>query len=109
MNKFTQGKWKRGGQKILIDPRTATNVMTQVIETELGEIEVLDFTNEPDYNLQLMVASPKMLHALEETMKLIKLARYYFPKSIQNEHTFTLENCCATVGKAIYEATGEQS
>jgi hypothetical protein len=31
-----------------------------------------------------------------------------FPKSIKNSNTFMLENANATIGKAIYQATGGQ-
>jgi hypothetical protein len=104
----TSAPWRVGGQKILIDPRNGANVMTQVIETPLGEIEILDLTNEPEYNKYLIASAPKMFKALEECQKLIRIARQYFPKSVKNSNTFTLLNCDATIGKAIHEATGGQ-
>lgn len=106
IKKHTPAPWTVGGQKILIDPRNGANVMTQVIETPLGEIELFDQTNEPDYNAILISNAPKMLQALEDCQRLIQIARQYFPKSVKNANKFTLENTCATVGKAIYQATG---
>ncbi len=105
-HKHTPTPWKVGGLKTLVDPRNGGVIVTQVIETSLGEIEVLDLTNEPSHNVQLMVTAPKMLEALEYCQKVIEIARKYFPKSIKNSDRFMLENCCATVGKAIHEATG---
>jgi hypothetical protein len=65
-------------------------------------------TNEPGYNKYLVASAPKMLEALEYCQKLIEVARPYFPKSIKNSNTFMLENANATIGKAIYQATGGQ-
>lgn len=65
-----------------------------------------DCNGNAEANAQLMVTSPKMLQALEQCQELIKIARQYFPKSVKNSDKFDLENCCATVGKAIHEATG---
>ena len=47
-----------------------------------------------------------MLEALEFAAQLIPIARRYFPKSIKNRDRFNLENTCATIGKAIYNAKG---
>ena len=46
----------------------------------------------------------EMLQALEYAQEFIKLARRYFPKSIQHRDKFQLENACATIGKAIQRA-----
>jgi len=42
-----------------------------------------------------------LLYACKKAFDLIGLARQYFPKSIKNNAKFTLENTCATIGKAI--------
>lgn len=54
----------------------------------------------------LLAAAPDLLDALELAARLIKTARQYFPKSIQNGDRFDLENAAATVGKALDKAKG---
>jgi hypothetical protein len=63
---------------------------------------------EIDKRLALIAAAPEMLEALEYAAEIIKTARQYFPKSIQNSDRFQLENTCASVGKAIVHAKGER-
>jgi hypothetical protein len=55
--------------------------------------------------MHLLKAAPEMLKALEYAAKLIETARRYFPKSIKNSDRFQLENTCATIGKAIHNAS----
>ena len=58
-------------------------------------------------NARLIAAAPDLLEACKEALKLIDIARKYFPKSIKNSDKFTLENTCATIGKAIAKAEGK--
>jgi len=107
MKNPTQGSWQicRGTDK---DGKPILKIETRGEGNDGYELATL---RGPDMeaNAQLMVTSPKMLEALEYCQKVIEIARHYFPKSIKNSDSFMLENCCATVGKAIHEATGEQS
>jgi hypothetical protein len=57
---------------------------------------------------RLEAAAPDMLEALKDAESLVKIARQYFPKSIQNGNKFTLENTCAAIGKAIAKAEGRE-
>jgi hypothetical protein len=63
--KFTRGPWTIGGQGIVTHPQTCAPILTQRIETTLGTIELLDGTNEPEYNAPLIAAAPELLMALE--------------------------------------------
>jgi len=65
------------------------------------------FTGEHKKACDLANAAPDMLAALEDALKLVRIARQHFPKSIKNRDTFTLELTCATIGKAIAKARGE--
>jgi hypothetical protein len=63
-----------------------------------------------EYNKKLRLirlAAQDMYEALKEADKLIKLARQFFPKSIQNPDKFQLENTCAAIGKALAKAEGK--
>ena len=62
---------------------------------------------EAEANARFIAAAPEMLDALQFAAQLIPIARRYFPKSIKNRDSFTLELTCATIGKAIYNAKGE--
>jgi len=64
-------------------------------------------TRPTDANARLIAAAPELLEACKFALELIKTARNYFPKSIQNRDKFTLENTCATLGKAIHHAEME--
>jgi hypothetical protein len=57
-------------------------------------------------NARLIAAAPTLLQAAKEAIKLIDLARRYFPKSIKNSDKFTLESTCAAIGTAIAKAEG---
>jgi hypothetical protein len=64
--KHTPGPWKINGTGILNHPVTGAAVSLIRIETTLGNIEIHDETNEPDYNARLIAAAPELLEALEE-------------------------------------------
>ncbi len=53
---------------------------------------------------RLKAERDELLAACELAAKLIPTARQYFPKSIKNSDRFDLENTCATIGSAIYNA-----
>ncbi len=56
---------------------------------------------------RLILAAPDMLEALHEALKVMQLAKRYFPKSIQNSDTFTLLNVEEnSIRKAIRKAEG---
>lgn len=56
---------------------------------------------------RLILAAPDMLEALHEALKVMQLAKRYFPKSIQNSDTFTLLNAERnSILKAIRKAEG---
>lgn len=65
MSEHTPSPWVLNGEGIVHHPVTGKSIVTKRIETSLGNIEVLDETNEPDANLRLIVASPKLLAALK--------------------------------------------
>ncbi len=52
----------------------------------------------------LYAAAPEIVAALKHAAEIIKTARRYFPKSIRNRDTFSLELCNAGIGKALYKA-----
>lgn len=49
----------------------------------------------------------ELLEACQEAMKLVEVARQYFPKSIHNGDKFKLENTCAMIGNAIAKTEGK--
>ena len=55
---------------------------------------------------KLKANNKALLEAAKEAQKLVSIARGYFPKSIKNTHTFTLENVSATINKALAVAEG---
>jgi hypothetical protein len=55
----------------------------------------------------LVAAAPELLQAAKESLKLIDVARRYFPKSIKNPDKFSLESTCATIGAAIAKVEGK--
>jgi hypothetical protein len=59
------------------------------------------------YIVRAVNAYAPMVEALKEAQKIIGTARQYFPKSIKNADTFSLENTCAGIGKAIVLAEGD--
>jgi hypothetical protein len=60
MSKHTPSPWALNGEGIVHHPVTGKSIVTKRIETSLGNIEVIDETNEPDENLRLIVATPKL-------------------------------------------------
>jgi len=60
-------------------------------------------------NAQLISVAPDMLEALKYAESLIKTARKYFPKSIQNADRFELENVNAAIVKVIHKVTEEKA
>jgi len=58
-------------------------------------------------NRNLIAAAPELLEACKTAEKLIRVARNYFPKSMQNSDRFDLENACAAICKAIAKAEGK--
>jgi len=73
MSNHTRGPWVLNGEGIVHHPVTGKSIVTKRIETSLGNIEVLDETNEPDANLRLIVAAPELLTAL-------RAAVWYLPQ-----------------------------
>lgn len=59
-------------------------------------------------NAQLIAAAPDLYEACKVAQELVKIARQYFPKSMQNSDKFQLENICATIGKALFKAEGKE-
>ena len=56
---------------------------------------------------RLILTAPDMLEALHEALKVMQLAKRYFPKSIKNPDKFTLLNVEAnSILKAIRKAEG---
>lgn len=101
---YTKGNWE-----VVTENRT-----TPTIETDkkyIASLCVYGNWNNPDNwniaNAQLISASPDLLIACKEAQRIIKLARKYFPKSIQDSNTFDLENTNASISKAIQKAEGE--
>ena len=63
-SKHTPGPWTIEGTGILNDPRNGASVGTTRIGTGgYGEIELIDGTNEPDYNARLIAAAPELYDA----------------------------------------------
>ncbi len=62
----TPGPWRIQGNGTLNHPVSGRPLTTVRFETSLGTFEVLDETNEPDANAQLIAAAPDLLHALEQ-------------------------------------------
>ena len=52
-------------------------------------------------------AATELLTACEEAAQMIKTARKYFPKSIRNRDSFSLEVTNTTITKAIFHARKE--
>lgn len=57
-------------------------------------------------NAHLIAAAPELLEALKESEKIIAIARWRFPRSIDNRDRFQLENTNRTIIKAIAKAEG---
>ncbi len=93
---YTKGEWKaittykeNGAQYVICDGKVLASVKTKVNDNNL------------------IAAAPDMYEALKYSDELIKIARQYFPKSIKTSDKFTLENTCATIGKALAKAEGK--
>lgn len=99
-SKYTPGPWTVGGQKIVQDPRNGANIGTQVIETSLGEIELIDGTNEQDYNARLIAAAPELLHALIEMEKDLVDAMRMNNGLVGSVRQGTLGNAIQAINKA---------
>jgi hypothetical protein len=59
--------------------------------------------NEIERVLKILNNHAKLVEALKLTVEITRIARKYFPKSIQNSDRFTLENTCAAINKALSE------
>jgi hypothetical protein len=66
-----------------------------------GAIPVGD---EQEAGADIMATVADMLDALKQAAALVKVARNYFPKSVQNRDRFTLENTNAAICAAIRKA-----
>ena len=86
---MTKGPWMTHGQWVITG-------------NDAGPIDALNVED-----ARLIAAAPDMHEALKMARGLIEVARTYFPKSIQNNDRFKLENTCAAIGKAIAKAKGE--
>jgi hypothetical protein len=64
MSKHTPSPWVLNGEGVVHHPVTGKSMITKRIETSLGNIEVLDETNEPEENLRLIVAAPELVNVL---------------------------------------------
>ena len=51
----------------------------------------------------------EMYEALGYAKQIISVARQYFPKSVNNNDRFQLENACAAINKALVNARGENN
>jgi hypothetical protein len=98
----TPGPWNLNGNGILLHPVTNAQLVTQRIETSLGSFEVLDETNEPEANANLISAAPDLLSALE---KLLQISQDELDQSATHDG---LVNCeaLANARVAIAKAKG---
>jgi hypothetical protein len=111
---YTKGKWEVSGsvmERKWLNGSLHLNRMVKVDDAEsnyptLAEIYERNNPNEAEANAQLIAAAPDLLEACKEAAKLIQTARKHFPKSIKDSDKFKLENTCATIGTAIFKATG---
>jgi len=104
--KHTEGKWnyrlnpdkkERLRHKYWIDSDTGTPI------AEVRNYENLGIEN-AEFIVRACNCHEELLAACKMAESLIRTARRYFPKSMQNDDKFTLENTCATIGKAIQKA-----
>jgi len=83
-----------------------------------GRIDQRDGYNRDDASLNVLAegfarlytfenAATELLTACEEAAQMIKTARKYFPKSIRNRDSFSLEVTNTTITKAIFHARKE--
>lgn len=99
----TQGNWNVGtaaGGSVCVRENGRCNAEIAIICTAEGRT-----VKEVKANAKLIAAAPELLAACEEAKELIRVARRYFPKAIKNSDKFTLENTCASIGKAVDKAT----
>ncbi len=94
MSKHTSGPWETNGVSVF-DP----------IGLHIADSKYPGFQRQG--NAHLIAAAPELLEACKYAERIIEVARKYFPKSIHNSDTFSLENACATIGKAIRKAEGK--
>lgn len=80
----TPGPWKIGGQGIVKHPVTCAPLLTQRIETKLGTIELIDGTNEPEYNARLIEAAPDLYKALDAIVTAARLVRLRLQTQVDN-------------------------
>ena len=101
MDKFTEQ-----GCRNLYDGNGNLLPAVAIEQKDFGVItEVVDLEGESVYRiLRAMNSREEMLEALKEASQFVKLARQYFPKSIQNSATFKLNSVCAQIGTAIFNA-----
>lgn len=100
--KHTPGPWKAASQ----------DAETNEIPIKCGKSILARVAPRPHWdatqeaNARLIAAAPAMLEALRYAAELIPTARRNFPKSVKFSDRFQLENVCATIGKAIFQAEG---
>jgi hypothetical protein len=99
--KHTPGPWIKQGMGIVNSPVTGSAMATSRIETTLGNIEILDETNEPDYNLSLILSAPDLLEALEMAVATIERLK---PSGGTFDSTQGTKDVCR---QAIAKAKGE--
>lgn len=117
--KHTPGPWTADNW-VYKDPQT--NITENIVPVVLGKefrIAAIDSDNGKDNpytiplseakaNARLIASAPDLLDACKFALSVIKTARQYYPKSVKHPDKFTLENTCATIGKAIAKAEGRE-
>lgn len=61
--------------------------------------------DDAEFTAKLFAAAPELLEACKLAADVVRIARIYFPKSVQNSDRFTLENSNAAISAAIAKAT----
>jgi hypothetical protein len=86
---ITQGKWKKGFEGGCPVICTEDRIVMELYGKHLGvRVSAEDAA--------LIAAAPDLLEACKVASDMMRLARRYFPKSIQNSDKFMLENVCAS-------------